>query len=49
VHRSRGHEPGSNGRRNTRDLAEALGLFFEDEPGFEFPEPLTITPVDVRA
>jgi len=31
------------------NLAEALGLYFEDEPGFELPEPLIITPVDVPA
>ncbi len=30
-------------------VAEALGLYFEDEPGFELPEPLIITPVDVPA
>lgn len=31
------------------NLAETLGLYFEDEPGFELPEPLIITPVDVPA
>jgi predicted RNase H-like HicB family nuclease len=31
------------------NLAEALGLDFEDEPDFEVPEPLIITPVDVPA
>ena len=31
------------------NLAEALGLYFEDEPDFEVPEPLIITPVDVPA
>ena len=31
------------------NLAEALGLYFEDERGFELPEPLIITPVDVPA
>ncbi len=31
------------------NLAEALALYFEDEPDFELPEPLIITPVDVPA
>jgi predicted RNase H-like HicB family nuclease len=31
------------------NLAEALGLYFEDEPDFVVPEPLIITPVDVPA
>lgn len=31
------------------NLAEALALYFEDAPGFELPEPLIITPVDVPA
>ena len=31
------------------NLAEALALYFEDEPLDQIPEPLIITPVDVPA